>query len=177
MNIINNTSIPAVPFYLMDKNGAETLLIILKGTWSIGTDGKLTIADEQMPVFSEPVYAGEPGKSSLIYDTDIVLNKPGTDCVLTGHAWAQDTRMPHVDVTFSVGPVKKQARVFGERKWIKNKIGMATISRIAPTEKVPLTWENAFGGNDTSWQDSAEHEYCLENPVGRGFLASFHPET
>jgi len=172
MDFTNNTPFHAAPFFLMDHTGAETLLIVVKGTWHIGNDGELTAADEQMAIMSEPVYSGEPGMSSLIYDTDIVLEKPGTDCVLIGHAWAPQVGVPHLDVTFAVGPVKKQARVFGDRKWIVHRIGAPTISRGAPFEKIPLTWEHAFGGADTSPQDPAMHQFCLENPVGRGFVAA-----
>ena len=171
MNFINKTPLNAAPFILLDHTGAETLLVVMKGTWSIGKDGILTVADEQMPVMSEPLYSGEPGQSSLIYDTDIVLEKPGTDCVLIGHAWAPHSGVPHVDVSFEVGPVKRQARVFGDRKWKKSGSATAIISRAAPFEKIPLTWEQAFGGADTSWPDPAGHEFCLENPVGRGFIA------
>lgn len=172
MHVINNTPHNATSLVLMDHAGAETLLVVVKGTWTIGKDGKLSVADEQMPILSEPVYSGEPGKSSLINDTDVVLAKPGTDCALFGHAWALEARVSYVDITFSVGPVKKQARVFGERRWLKNRIGMASISKIAPIEKVALIWENAFGGADTSWQDPAVHEFCLENPVGLGIMAT-----
>jgi len=171
MHLINNSPFTTAPFFLMDKNGAETLLVVVKGTWSIGSDGTLTFAEEQMQILSEPVYSGEPGKSSLIHDTDVVLEKPGTDCVLIGHAWAPNSGVPHVDVSFAVGPVKKQARVFGDRKWIKSGTEAASISRVSPFEKIPLTWERAFGGADTSPPNPADHEYCLENPVGRGIMA------
>jgi hypothetical protein len=172
MNFINNTPLNAAPYILMDRTGAETLLIVLKGTWSLGEGGNLAIADEQMPIQQAPFYNGEPGKSSLRYDTDIVLGKPGTDCALIGHAWAQQSGVPHVDVTFAVGPVSRQARVFGVRKWVKNRLRTVSIARVASLEKIPLTWEHAFGGSDTSWQDSAFHEFCLENPVGQGFVAA-----
>ncbi|MFH1028045.1 MAG: DUF2169 domain-containing protein [Pseudomonadota bacterium] len=171
MNFINKTPLNAEPFILMDRVGAESLLIVLKGTWFIGVDGNLTVADEQVPIQQAPLYNGEPGKSSLCCDTDIVLEKPGTDCVLIGHAWAMTSRAAYVDVRFAVGPVSRHARVFGERRWLKNRLGMASISKIAPIEKVPLNWENSFGGEDTSWKDSAFHEFCLENPVGLGFVA------
>jgi len=171
MNFTNNTPLTAESFILMDRTGAESLLIVIKGTWSIADDGKLELADEQLPIQQTPLYNGEPGKSSLHYDSDIVLEKPGTDCVLIGHAWAPISAVPHVDVSFTVGPVSQQARVFGERKWISNPKGVVSISTGARFEKIPLTWENSFGGEDTSWQDPAFHEFCLENPVGRGFVA------
>jgi len=171
MDIINTSSLVAAPFTLLDGRGAETLLIIVKGTWSIGPDGTLTVAQEQVLISSEPVYYGTPGASSLIHDSDIVLQKPGTDCVLIGHAWAPQGGVPHVDVTFAVGPLKKQARVFGERRWSMPGSGTASITRVAPLEKIPLTWELAFGGSDTTPQDPADHQFCLENPVGRGIMA------
>ena len=170
MNCINDTSLTTAPFILTDKTGAETLLIIVKGTWQIARDGSLTIAEEQVPINFEPLYSGDPGTSSMILDTDVVLEKPGTDCVLLGHAWAPKIGAPHVDVSFAVGSARRQARVFGERIWMKV-LGMTSISKPAPFEKMPLVWERAFGGADTSWQDPTGHEFCLENPVGRGFMA------
>jgi hypothetical protein len=124
-----------------------------------------------MPVISEPVYRGEPGKSSLIFDTDAVLEKTGTDCMLIGRARALKPHLAHVDVTFAVGPVKKQARVFGDRRWKKGMMGGASIIKIRPIVEVPLIWENAFGGIDTSYEDFSKHEVCRENPVGKGFIA------
>ena len=147
------------------------LLIVLKGTWTIEGNGMLQIADAQMPIQLSPLYHGKPGSSSLRYDTDIVLEKPGTDCVLIGHAWAPNTGASHVDVTFAVGPVSRQARVFGERSWMKGGMRAAAISKGAPFEKLPLTWEHAFGGSDTSRRNPADHEFCLENPVGRGMVS------
>jgi len=162
----------AATYFLMDRDGAEVMLLVLKGTWRIKKGGAISIADEQMPVISEPVYRGEPGKSSLIFDTDVALEKPGTDCVLIGHARALKPRLAHVDVTFGVGPVKKQARVFGDRRWKKGLLGGASIIKIRPIEKIPLIWENTFGGIDASYKDPSKHEVCRENPVGKGFIAS-----
>ncbi len=171
MNIVNNSPIAATSYFMMDKEGAEVVLLIVKGTWRIAGCGELTLADEQEPIRSEPLYRGEPDKSSLLYDTDVVLEKPGTDCILIGHARALQHRQPYVDVRFAVGPVQKQARVFGERCWKKGLLGDASIIKIRPVEEVPLIWENAFGGTDMSWKDPSRHEFCKENPVGRGFMA------
>ncbi|WP_298438904.1 DUF2169 domain-containing protein [Geobacter sp.] len=170
MDVINNTPFSAAPIILTNRHGAETLLVIVKGTWRIGRDGSLAVADEQVLIQFEPRYHGDPGSSSLILDTDVVLEKPGTDCVLIGHAWAPKVGVGSVDVTFAVGPVRKTVRVFGERIWMKC-LGIVSMSRPAPFEKIPLVWERAFGGADTSWPDQGGHEFCPENPVGRGFVA------
>lgn len=171
MNIINHSPMTAAAYFLMDKEGAETVLLVVKGTWRIGDGGQLTYADEQSPIHTEPVYRGDPDTSSLIYETDVIMDKPGTDCVLNGHAIAQKARAAHVDVTFGVGPVLKKARVFGERRWKKGLVAGASILKMSPIDQIPLIWENAFGGIDESPRDSSRYEYCLENPVGRGFMA------
>ncbi|AJE02295.1 DUF2169 family type VI secretion system accessory protein [Geobacter pickeringii] len=170
MDLLNPTPFTAAPLFLTDRHGAETLLVIVKGTWQINRDGTLTVAEEQVPLRFEPEYSGDPASSSLIHDTDAVLEKPGTDCILLGHAWAPKVGAGSVDVTFGVGPVRKTVRVFGERIWMKC-LGRVTMSKPAPFESIPLVWERAFGGSDTSCRDPKEHEFCLENPVGQGLLA------
>ncbi|BBA71584.1 DUF2169 domain-containing protein [Geobacter sulfurreducens] len=170
MDLLNATPFAATPLFLSDRHGAETLLVIVKGTWRINRDGTLSVAEEQVPVRFEPLYSADPASSSLIHDTDITLEKPGTDCILLGHAWAPKVGVESVDVTLAVGPVRKTVRVFGERIWMKC-LGMVSMSRTAPFEKIPLLWERAFGGADATWSDPKHHEFCLENPVGRGILA------
>ena len=170
MDLLNSTPVIAASNILTERHGAETLLVIVKGTWRIGKDGALSIADEQVPIQLEPRYHGDSEASGLVHDTDLVLEKPGTDFILLGHAWAPKVGVGSVDVTFAVGPVRKTVRVFGERIWMKC-LGMVSLSKPAPFERIPLVWERAFGGSDTSWPDPKEHEFCLENPVGRGLLA------
>lgn len=170
MNFLNSTPLTVVPLFLTNRHGAETLLVIVKGTWRIGKDGTLSAAEEQVPIRLEPAYSGDPTESSLIHDTDVVLEKPGTDCILLGHAWAPEVGVGSVDVTFAVGPVRKTVRVFGERVWMKC-LGMVSMSKPAPFEKIPIVYERAFGGADASWPDPNDHEFSLENPVGLGFLA------
>ena len=171
MDFDNSTQLHAAPFHLTDDAGADSLLVIVKGTWSIGKDWKLSLAEEQVPIHLSPVYHGDPGSSSLRYDTDFVLQKPGTDCALIGHAWAPNVGAPHVDVTFALGPLTHRARVFGERRWIKRIFGAASLSKGAPFESMPLTWERSFGGTDASSSNSECPEVCSGNPLGRGFLA------
>lgn len=169
MDILNRTGLVAHALPVTDRDGADTALAIVKGTWRIGQDGTLTVADEQVPLCLEPVYHGDPGASSLLHDSDVVLEKPGTDCILLGHAWSPARPVPSLNVTFEVGPVGKTVRVFGERVWAKSL--MTSMSQPVPFESLPLVWERSFGGADTSWFDPSAHETCLENPVGRGFVS------
>jgi hypothetical protein len=67
-----------------------------------------------------------------------------------------------------VGPITRTIRVFGPRHW---KAGLLTTSMSEPEEftKMPLTFENAFGGKDATHKDSSRHGWEPRNPVGKGF--------
>ncbi len=65
--------------FTKDKNGNETWIVIVKATYTINGSSELTISEEQRKVTSEPLYRGEPGESSLLYDTDFVLEKPSSE--------------------------------------------------------------------------------------------------
>ncbi len=171
MEIYNLTPFPVLTSIMMDSYGEEKLITITKATWQIHPDGKLTPADEQMPILSAPVYRGVPDSSSLLYESDIVLQKIGTDCILIGHAYAPKTGIRHTYAGISIGPLLKTVRVYGERRW--EKVLGAFRMRVGPLpfEKIPLVYERAFGGIDKSNPDPVRHEVCAENPVGRGFIA------
>ena len=170
MEMINPTPLTVSPLFMTDRHGADTLVAVVKATWRIDRDGTLSLAEEQVPIYLEPAYHGEPGASSLLHDTDAVLVKPGTDCILLGHAWAPRVGVNSVDVSLAVGPVRRTVRVFGERCWVR-RLWTTSASRPEPFESIALLWERSFGGADLSSPDPAGHEVCLENPVGRGLLA------
>lgn len=168
MDFYNATPFSAGAFLLTDTLGYDTLLIVVKGSWRVQLDGSLAVADEQAPIATAPRYHGPPVSSSLIHDTDLHLHKPGTDCALIGCACAPRPGCGSMEVTFGVGPVAKTVRVFGDRRW-GSSLGRVTLSRPEPFEKIPLRYELAFGGTDTSDPDPLCHESFPPNPVGRGF--------
>lgn len=170
MEIYNQTPFPVMHAIVMDGSGAENLIVVVKTTWRIKPDGTLEQHEEQKPVLAAPVYRGEPQSTSLIYESDLVPQKTGTDCILIGHAYPPKTGITKLDAAFSVGPVSKIVRVFGGRKWEKI-IGIRSRIGPVPFDKIPLIYERAFGGADASHPDAAYHETCLANPVGRAFLA------
>lgn len=170
MELLNLTPFPALQSIVMDGAGAEKLIVIVKMTWRITPGGELSPADEQMPVLAAPVYRGAPDSSSLIYESDVVPTKTGTDCILIGHAYAPQKDTRELEAVFSIGTLVKVVRVYGERRWQKL-LGMHRIIGPLPFEKMPLVYERSFGGVDASHPDSARHESCLANPAGRAFIA------
>lgn len=84
----NNTPLEAERACLLDASGAKVWVVVVKGTFEVNEDGELSLAEKQEPVAREARYAGEPGKSDLLYDTDLVVTKPTTDLLVLGRAHA-----------------------------------------------------------------------------------------
>ena len=152
-----------------DRTGAETWIVVVKGTFDIGADGATRIADEQPPVCELPQYRGGPGDSSLRLDTDLLRVKPTTDIIVGGHAHAPRGRaVSQLDVTLKLDAFEKTLRVFGDRPWLRGMSG-PRLGAPQPFQTMPLLYERAFGGADRSAADPAEHRWDERNPVGVGF--------
>ncbi|MCH9687894.1 MAG: DUF2169 domain-containing protein, partial [Deltaproteobacteria bacterium] len=74
--------------FVRDLDGAEVWVVVLVATFDINPDGTTTLAEQQLPVCTSPLYAGTPGRSSLLREPDIVLRKRGTDVLVDGFAHA-----------------------------------------------------------------------------------------
>lgn len=168
MEVVNHTPFVAEATVLLDKDGQEVLLLLIKATYKWVKEGALAPADEQAPVYMAEVFYGEPGKSSVKYASDLAVSKPGTDVALLGHAYALKGKGRQVDASLEVGPLRKTVRVFGDRVW-KKTIGGHSISNSSYFDKVPLVYERAFGGSDTTHLDPTRHGSETRNPVGTGY--------
>ncbi len=169
MKVENRTPFAAAWLVVLDKNGAEHLITIVKATYSISEDSRLTIAPKPDPIRPADEFYGEPGLSSIRYEAEFGPAKITTDAVLIGSAIAPAPDTRALEVSFRVGPVHTRAKVFGERRWQGALWHHASSPQ--PFDRIPLTYENAFGGKDTSSKDSKHHGQEPRNPVGRGFFA------
>ncbi|HEV2331447.1 MAG TPA: DUF2169 domain-containing protein [Verrucomicrobiae bacterium] len=168
MKVENQTPFAHAWLAPLDKQAAEHLVFVLKATYTIAENGRLEIARKQEPVRAVDEFYGEPGKSSIRYEAELGPAKPVTDVALVGCAVAPQSGTTVMDVSLRVGPLIKRVRVFGERRWKKGLLGLS-ISKPLPFDRIPLTYENAYGGKDTSAKDSKNHGQEPRNPVGRGF--------
>jgi hypothetical protein len=168
MKVENQTPFAHAWLVPLDKQAAEHLVFVLKATYTIVQSGGLEIAKKQDPVRPVDEFCGEPGKSSIRYEAELGPAKPATDVVLVGNAIAPGPGTTEMDVSLRVGPVSKAVRVFGERRWKGGLLGYS-ISKPLPFDRIPLTYENAYGGKDTSSKNQKNHDQESRNPVGRGF--------
>lgn len=145
-------------------------IVAVKGTYALGEDGRLSLAEEQTPPLLVPEHHGEPGTSSLRYDADLGPMKPTTDILVLGSAYAPKERpTDQVEVRLKVGPIDKGLLVWGERLYEHGVTGV-TPGLARPFLRQPIRYEYSYGGADLSDPDPRQQAFDLRNPVGRGVI-------
>jgi uncharacterized protein YjbI with pentapeptide repeats len=97
-------------------------------------------------------------KGPLAHTSDFAEWKPLADVLLRGTAYPPKGADVTCEVGFSVGEWSKRLRVVGPRTWKPGLLFGGTASDPEPFTKMPLTWENAYGGPGYA-----------ANPVGKGY--------
>lgn len=167
-SIENETPFAHALMGLADEEGRPLLLVVVKATYTLTATG-LRLAEQQVPVNWSGESWGKPGESSERYESEGAFFKPATDVVLLGHAYPEKKGATEALVVVQAGPLKKAVRVVGERTWFKS-LGRVAATKPLPFDRLPLTWERAFGGWDRTDAQRPAFEPC--NPVGTGFRAS-----
>jgi hypothetical protein len=177
MNLLNATGMVSGYTMGMDKTGAEYIVVAVKGTFTLPKQGETPkLADEQLPLVDADQFTGEPGLSAALVECDYALEKPRCDVLLNGAAYASGGRpVERIAVGLQVGAWRKSFAVWGNRKWRRAAVGY-TPSEPEPFTRLPISYDNAFGGTDTGMRDPAQHGTYLPNPVGRGWHRHIFPE-
>ncbi|MEX1365616.1 MAG: DUF2169 domain-containing protein [Nannocystaceae bacterium] len=164
----NHTEYAAERAWVRDKTGHHHWVVAVKGTFEITAAGDLRLADEQLPPLMAPEYFGEPGMSSLRFDTDLVQSKGTTEVLVNAHAYAPGGRpVDSVPVQMRVGAISKTLVVHGPRVYCKGAWGLTTTAPM-PFVRCPIRYEEAYGGSDMSDPDPRRQRMDPRNPVGRG---------
>ena len=155
-----------------DKDGRHVWIVAVKATFDIQPNGALKLADEQDPPSLEPKFYGDPTKTSLKYESDLLAVKPGTDVVLNARAYAPAGKpASQVDVLFRMEGFSKHLIVYGERTYFTGLTGALTTTAAQPFTTCPIIYEYAFGGSDLGDPDPRRQRMEARNPVGRGVAA------
>ena len=167
--LANRTPYAAERSFVRDKAGVDHWVVAVKATFTLAADGNLTLADEQLPPLLAPEYFGEPGLSSLRYETDFSLMKPATDVVVNASAWAPHGRpVESLPVRVRAHRIDKTLMVLGHRLFYQGAGGMAT-THARPFVQMPIRYESAYGGTDATSPDRSQHRLDARNPIGCGF--------
>ncbi len=150
-----------------DNNEQELLVGILKASYDFDDNGKISISprERMLPVMLSDEYYDKPENSGIRYPVDIVPEKEGTDIIINGHVYGNRKRL--VPCGFTLGYLEKALIVYGPRSW-RRKLGFSKMSDPVHFEKIPLSYEYAFGG---CYEDKKGKQEFECNPLGMGFGA------
>lgn len=166
MSIANETAFVVQPVPLLDRDGHDVLVAIVKGTFTIDAAGKLALADEPSPVrVADEPFDPESPRSSLRYASDLGLPKVGTDVLLRGDAISR-APVTALDVAVKVKQRVVPLRVHGPRLFHAGAFGVV-IGKAQPFERMPIVYERAYGGMS---EDLSVVE--ARNPSGVGVARS-----
>lgn len=164
----NQTAYACERNWVRDKLGLHHWLVALRATFDLGTNGELTLADDQDAPLLAPMYHGEPGLSSMALDSDLLAIKPCTDVVIDAIAYApRGQPAPTVPVSLRIGTISKSLLVHGDRIYAKHAVGDVRMTSPQPFDARAIRYENAYGGQDLSDPKSPAHD--PRNPIGTGF--------
>ena len=100
----NTTPFLAELFASTDKHGVKHCVVVVKATFNVGPDGECQPATEQAPFIYADQHHGDPGKTSIRYESDFAPVKPRADVLLNASAIAPSGRtVTTLDVVLS-GP-------------------------------------------------------------------------
>lgn len=152
---------------LPDSGLGEQVIAVLKASFDFDDHGRLSVApqDRMLPVWMSDQFHSPDGHSSVRYPTDVTPFKDGTDIVVNGNAYGHGQE--RVACGFALGRLNKILTATGHRTW--NRIlTFHTITGPFSFEKIPVAYENAFGGQYEDKKGIHRYEF---NPVGKGFGA------
>jgi hypothetical protein len=159
---LNNNTPFATEFSLFpNEEGIDTLYLMVKATFNIGSQWSLT-NEQPLPIQADE-YWGDVETSSIKQLSDFHLGKKSTDIIMNGHAIAPHGKaVNQLDVSLHVGKVSKTIRIFGDRQW-----NNGYITAPIPFQTMPLVYERAYGGQHILDNDKLIEQH---NPVGLGFV-------
>ena len=167
MEIKNCTPFSPLLFENQDVGGNDFHVFVLKGSFCILPGERLRPIQEQAPLVMADEYYGDPLKSSVRVESDVIPMKQNAELTLEANAIALDGKPTRSWLAkVSIGNAHKSLRVTGPRKWQHTLLRGWHISEPEPVVEVPIRYEYAFGG---TFRHKDEEITCEANPAGIGF--------
>ncbi len=130
-----------------DEHGDEVWVVSAKRVWSVLDNDWLV--PELVEIYDDPQYAGEPGFSALIHDSEFSIFKANTDVIVAGRARAYAKRpVTAMECRLLIdGHIDKTLQVFGPRSWVEHG-GAVTVSSAQSFIERDIDYSHAIGGDD-----------------------------
>ena len=173
LEIKNHTPLTTEIIPGLDKNGYDYAVLVIKGNFVLNPNNKnLVLSQQPAKIDKADKYYDEPENSSVQYESDTAILKPATDIVVNGHAYAPNNQaVQKIDVGVQINDKNINYRVFGDRQWVKNGLNWG-VTAPRKFERLPLIYENAFGGVDTTTLEEKLVQFSEFNPIGKGFVGT-----
>jgi len=155
----------------LDNEGRQIVSVHCKMTYVLLPNGTCKLADAQQPFLLD---------NPDLPESDVLPMKTATDLLVLAHAHAPLINTADMTASIEVGSVRRNYRVFGERKCIYRGKGNLEFTKPVPFEKIELCYENAYGGLDESYPVERPKKVIdlfnpppnlyPRNPAGRGYV-------
>lgn len=158
--------------------------LVVKGTFAIAQRARAEVAREQLPIaLADELWNPDDAERSAVRQAgEVVLTKPTTDVMLSGHAYAPDGEAT-TDWWTEVGvrgrdfELAQGAHVLGPNRWrFAGRHGWV-LERPEAVTQVPIRYDLAFGGayrtqrtHEDAEEAGPEWVTWAQNPSGLGFL-------
>ncbi len=110
----------------------------------------MTLATKQQPMVTADEHYGAPENTPIRYECDFAPEKPYGEVIVVGKAVAPGgAPVSAMQVQLELPSRRKRASVIGDRRWRRGAFGI-DASAPEPFVEMPLTFDRAFGGEDTS---------------------------
>lgn len=177
MELVNRTSFAAqlMNFAPGVSGATPRWSLIAKGTFALRPSGGAVVPAARpspLAVSDVPPTEGDPAVLPPRYESDFVPFKPRADCLCVGTAHPPGGASAGCVVSFAVGKhFDKSILVVGDRQWVA-KLGGLRVGATEPAmfRAMPVTYENAYGGQDESAKDMSAA--FAPNPSGKGYAIS-----
>ena len=150
MNAVTATSDFARQLSAIAPGEGCTLAVLAKRTYTLAPGKPCALADVQEPLRTQPVFDAAR-RNLFVADVETYPFKHLTDVVVRGHAYANGSRAES-RAEVRVGPFTKTLVVIGDRQCTRAPDGQLRFSSPSRFEKIPLSYDRAYGG----WDEAAE---------------------
>lgn len=135
--IVGNSKLSAATI----SRNATQLSLVVKATFDLASQEPASLCADQAPLSGDQFVDGDLGQS-LVYPSDFVPLKPRVDILVAGFIYARPGATTAV-ARLVLGEVDKSIAAIGPRQW-----GGDVPSEPKPFERIPIRYEEAFGGAD-----------------------------
>jgi hypothetical protein len=162
MRIANHTPLPIQLFRNAEDGDRITAFVLCALTCHIRAGG-LVVAREQRPLETDP---------ALPYPHDAMwLNERAASVCATGFVYAAGGEAPEAEASIAVGDCVVRAVAVGPRVYCRGLAGRVVPSAPRPFRRIPMAWEQAFGGcTERPW---TTHRVDGEDVMVPGHVAHF----